>query len=111
MEHGVATPSGTFTAEEFGRLPRPPCPICGTPVDFDRLDVTTREHFDRTGERLYMAGRWSCPHDCDPVAGERRHFNRSSGNDIAGLWFTCSCGFEERGITAERLSALEGEHR
>lgn len=109
---GVTLPSGTFTAEQFARLDRPPCPVCGAPIDFERVDVTTSWHFEKTGEHQYIVGPWRCPHDCDPVKGERRHYSQSliAGSTPDGPTFRCSCGFEEDGVSGERIDELCAEH-
>lgn len=36
------------------------CPVCGGPVDVERIDACTR------AGAAYVAGRWECPNGCDP---------------------------------------------
>jgi hypothetical protein len=87
-----------FTAAEFARLEFPPCPVCGTTAQADRLDCTTRADIEEGGERMYLVGRWSCPRGCNPTTGQRFHGSYNLRSDIGmdGYYrFECSCGFED----------------
>jgi len=102
-----------LTATEFANLPPMPCPVCGSPVDRDRIDVTSRAHHERTGERQYIVGMWSCPRGCNPVTGERAHLNQEFGSDFGNdvdYWFRCSCGVEEHGLNWVALRELMVKH-
>lgn len=57
--HGGTPPT---TADEFAEQQWPPCPVCGTTVDVDRIDISA---FDDVEPR-YIMGQWECPNGCDP---------------------------------------------
>lgn len=57
IEHGRG-----YTADEVSAMVRPPCPVCGTPIVIDTLEIA--KHGDL--RRLYLLGRWECGQGCDP---------------------------------------------
>jgi hypothetical protein len=103
----------TFTAGEFARIEPPSCPVCGAKVSIDRIDVTfNAEEEARTG-RSYIAGRWECPHDCDPRTGQRMHYSQSfeTGMGWEGVKCMCSCGDETVTITTAESDAWRAVHQ
>lgn len=101
---------GTFSAEEFARLEHPPCPVCGTSVEFARIDVTLNREQELREGRRYIVGPWCCPHGCNPITGERMH-SQSFGVEDGDAWFKCMCGTEEHGVSPERMAELHAAHR
>lgn len=99
---------GTFSADEFARLPIPNCPVCGIRVELDRIDVTLNEAELEARGRRYIAGRWTCPRGCNPLTGERLHGNHTIESGMTdGIRFICNCGFDE---LVERSDFLAVEH-
>jgi len=111
--YGVPVPEGTFTDITFGMLAHPPCPVCGAPIDFQQIDITTQDHFWRTQERQYIAGPPECAHGCNLMTGERMHYEQSVSRPgfQDGYDFRCSCGVAERNISGDRLAELLAEHK
>jgi len=100
-----------FTAGEFAAMEPPPCPVCGTPVIIDRIDVTENAEDEAANGRTYVPGMWRCPHDCDPRAGQRVHLNCTYGFDAGGAWFECSCGETGSGLRGEDFKSALAIHR
>src|SRR5437763_1889593 len=46
------------------------------PVLIDRIDVTLNEAAEILHGRSYVAGRWECPHHCNPRTGQRMHYGQ-----------------------------------
>jgi hypothetical protein len=107
---GIDIPTGSFSAEEFAALVPPPCPVCGAPVDWYRVDVTLTMAEMLAHGRRFTVGRFRCPHDCNPRTGQRYHGAQKMGQDFDGRQFECSCGFTETGMTVERLAEIFSEH-
>ena len=105
-------PSGALTADQFGQLIPPPCPVCGATVRIDRIDVTLNAEEEARRGRSYIAGRWECPHDCDPRAGQRRHYGQSYGRGVGdpGVTCKCSCGDETIAVSQEEHDAWRAVH-
>ena len=93
-------PSGVLTADQFSRLVPPPCPVCGAAVRIDRIDVTFNAEEEARRGRSYIAGRWECPHDCDPRTGQRRHYSQSYDCAMGEDWLTCKCSCGDETIVA-----------
>ena len=85
-----------MTAAEFARLEPQPCPVCGTTVDVEQVDVTPNPMYEALHGRLYIAGRWACPRDCDPETGRRYHGRFTLHGDHMTAIYACSCGGEVR---------------
>ena len=49
----------------------PPCPVCGTPIEQDMIDVSTW-----AGPSEQIPGMWECPNGCDPRRADPRHTGR-----------------------------------
>ena len=64
----IGWPDGRLSESEFAALERPPCPVCGTRVDVQQIDVSCSTDYP---ERMFVQGRWSCPNLCNPRTGER----------------------------------------
>lgn len=96
----------TFTADEFAALVPPDCPVCGTQVRIDQINVTFSAEEEAAHGRSYIAGMWDCPHGCNPRTGERMHFGQSfeSRRGVPGVTCTCTCG-----DTTVVLSEAEGQ--
>jgi len=64
------------------------------PVLIDRIDVTLNEAAEVLHGRSYVAGRWECPHHCNPRTGQRMHYGQEfrTGASLAGTECACSCG-------------------
>lgn len=76
------------SAAEMAALGRPPCPVCGTPVIIQHIDVTTNAADELRNGRSYVLGSWDCPRGCNPRTGERLHASHNSSPEGYG----CSCG-------------------
>jgi hypothetical protein len=100
-----------FTAGEFAAIEQPPCPVCGTPVEIERLDVTMNAEDERLNGRSCIAGMWSCPRDCDPRTGERRHYSQQFAAGPDGMSFECSCGVKGEFLTGPELAAMLEQHK
>ena len=50
-----------YTASEFARQVRPPCPVCGAEVRVYRVDVTT---FGPDPEPAFIPRDWQCLRGC-----------------------------------------------
>lgn len=85
-------PIEAMTAAEFAQLVPQPCPVCGTAVDVDRIDVTPNADYAADWGHVYIAGRWACPRGCDPETGKRYHGGYARHADFEGPRFICSCG-------------------
>lgn len=48
----------------------PPCPVCGTMIEIDMIEVTTWN-----GPPAWIEGMWECPNGCDPRAGDPRYLD------------------------------------
>lgn len=60
-------PSRTLTGAEWRGQVWPPCPVCGSTIDVERIDVTSKgEAWAVGGVRRYIVGLWECPNECDP---------------------------------------------
>jgi len=57
------TPNRGLSGREFDELVLPSCPICGTTINLDRVNVMRME--DRWP--VYVPGRWTCPRGCYPI--------------------------------------------
>ena len=51
----------------------PPCPVCGTPIEQDMIDVTS--YMDPYPPQ-YIPGMWECPNGCDPRNADPRWVGR-----------------------------------
>jgi hypothetical protein len=102
--------AGTFTADQFAALPRPPCPVCGDTIHIDRIDVTLNEHDLIAYGRRYIVGRSSCPRGCDPTTGQRFHGYQEQGYGPAGGYFRCSCGVDRSNLTDLERTGLVTLH-
>jgi hypothetical protein len=85
-------PSGVMTAAEFAQIPPQPCPVCGTTVNVEQIDVTPNPMYLAEHGRIYIAGIWSCPRGCDPETGKRYHGGYTRYADFEGPRYVCSCG-------------------
>lgn len=102
----------TFTAEEFARIERPPCPVCGAPAEIQRLDVTANAGEEARQGRSYIAGMPECPHGCDPLTGERRHDSHTiRAHRDGGYTLECSCGGTAECPTFADLAAAARAHQ
>lgn len=63
---GLDGPTGPLSAQEFRAIERPPCPVCGTTIEVDRVNVQMAT--DRFP--VFLIGRWQCPNECDPRVGK-----------------------------------------
>jgi hypothetical protein len=63
---GLDGPTGQFSAQEFDAIERPPCPVCGTTIDVDRINI--QGAVDRFP--VFLIGSWRCPNQCDPRVGK-----------------------------------------
>lgn len=100
-----------YSAQEFAAQQWPPCPVCGTTVDVNQIDVTLNEEDERRNGRTYISGPWSCPRGCNPVTGQRLHYAQQFGGGAdGGRSFRCSCGTEEYGLSADEFTRLREEH-
>lgn len=50
-------PTGRLTGGQWNAQQWPPCPVCGTTVNVDRVDA--REWLDQVP--MYLMGGWECP--------------------------------------------------
>lgn len=102
-----------LTADEFAQIRPPACPVCGTTVTIDRIDITLNaEELARQG-RTYIAGRWECPRGCNPRTGQRMHYSQSASRSMGapGVTLTCSCGDETVALDQAEMDAWRAEHR
>lgn len=51
----------------------PACPLCGTTIEVDLIDVTT---WNRPVPREYLIGVWECRNGCDPRDSDPRYIGR-----------------------------------
>lgn len=58
----------TFRGQDLRAQDWPPCPVCGTAVDVNAIDV--RKFADRFA--VFVLGSWECPNDCDPQPATKR---------------------------------------
>jgi hypothetical protein len=100
-----------YTADEFAKLPRPLCPVCGVVAEIDRIYATANEEEHAIRGDLFIAGRWSCPRGCNLITGQRLHESYKVQSRDEGFWFECSCGFEDLITTKEQRDAVLAEHK
>jgi hypothetical protein len=62
-------PGGRMSAQEFAAVERPPCPVCGTTIHVERVNVQGRA--DRFP--VFIRGPWQCPNECDPRSPREDH--------------------------------------
>jgi hypothetical protein len=106
-------PAGGMTADEFARLVPPSCPVCGAQVVVDRVDITWDAEEEARLGRQYIAGRWECPHGCNPLTGQRRHYGQSyrTGKGFEGTECTCTCGDVTIILTKAEADAWQEVHK
>jgi hypothetical protein len=109
---GGYDPRRAFSAAEFAAsFSEPPaCPVCGTPVSIDRIDVTLNREDEIAHGRSYIPGRWECSRGCNPVTGERYHGGWQIASSTAGWRYTCSCGADIEGTDSAELTRTHQEH-
>jgi hypothetical protein len=105
-------PRGTMTATQFAEMGGQDCPVCGTRVDVERVDVTPNAAYEWEHGRVYIAGRWACPRGCNPQTGRRYHGNVAyMANGLAEpVRATCTCGGEAWLTTGSEHEAWRLEH-
>ena len=107
----AAYPDG-MSAGQFADLEFPRCPVCDSPVEADRIDITYSAETEAAYGRRYIPGMWECPHGCDPVAMVRRHFSQSYERGIGypGTKCTCTCGNVTMTMNVAEAVAWQDEH-
>jgi hypothetical protein len=99
-----------YREDERSRYQPPPCPVCGTTAEVDWIEVTLNARDLTENGRSYIPGRWTCPHNCNPVTGERWHGDQTYGHTIEGVFFRCSCGVTRHGLSEQEFGDLLNEH-
>lgn len=62
-------PARILTGQEFREQIWPDCPVCGSSIEVDRVEVTS---IQEPIPRRYIVGRWECPNECDPRRADPR---------------------------------------
>lgn len=66
-------PVRPITGAEWREQQWPPCPVCGSEIDIERCDVTSKgDAWATGGVRYYIHGLWQCPNECDPRQADPR---------------------------------------
>lgn len=100
----------SYSADRFAALEFPACPVCGTRIVADQIEVTPNVEDEARNGRTFVVGRHECPRGCDWRTGERKHFSVTWGQRTDGGFVDCSCGVSVAGLDGGDLVEALREH-